>query len=71
MMEGGTHCNDAGNVVFATLVSLLLPRPSTLQGTPPGAVRDRVAPTAARASRRPLCTRTAQIKQQARGDGTK
>ncbi len=61
MMEASTHCNDAGNVAFATLVSLLLLRCSCLQGTPPGAVRDRPAPTAARASRRPLCTRTTQI----------
>jgi hypothetical protein len=44
MVEGSTHCNDTGNVVFATLVSWLLLRYSTLQGTPPGTVRDRVAP---------------------------
>ena len=74
MMEASTHCNDAGNVAFATLVSLLLLRYRILQGTPPGAVRDRPAPTAARASRRPLCTRTTQmrgVQQQARSDGTK
>ncbi len=74
MMEGGTHCNDAGNVVFATLVNWLYWRYNHLQGTPPGAVRDRAVPTAARASRRPLCTRTTQMRgvhQQARSDGTK
>ncbi len=44
MREGGTHCNVAGHVVPAMLVSWLLLRPRILRGTTPGAVRDRVAP---------------------------
>ena len=35
MMEGGTHCNVAGHVVPAMLVSLFLPRTSILRGTTP------------------------------------
>ena len=43
-MEGGTHVNPAGHVVPEMLVSLLFLRFRFLRGTPPGAVRDRVAP---------------------------
>ena len=44
MMEGGTHCNVSGHVVPAMLLSWLPLRLRFLRGTPPGAVRDRVAP---------------------------
>jgi hypothetical protein len=64
MMEGGTHCNVAGHVVSAMLVSWLPSRASVLRGTTPGAAYSGTESrrTAARPSRCPLCTRTAQVR---------
>ena len=62
MLEGGTHCNVAGHVVPAVLLSWLPLRPSTLRGTTPGAVRDRVAPHRSKRKSMPLCTRTTQVR---------
>jgi hypothetical protein len=68
MMEGGTHCNIAGHVVPATVVSWLAPRLSVLRGTTPGAFR-RIT----RKSMPTACTRTTQVRgmrQQARHEVT-
>ncbi len=73
MMEGGTHCNVAGHVVPAMLVSWLPSRLSSLRGTTPGAVRDRVARHRSTPKLMPLCTRTTQVRrmrQQARHEVT-
>jgi hypothetical protein len=76
MMEGGTHCNVAGHVVPAMLVSMLSLRASVLRGTTPGAAYSGTESrrTAAQCqSRCPLCTRTTQVRvmrQQARHQAT-
>ena len=68
MTEGGTHCNVAGHVVPATVVSWFAPSFSVLRGTTPGAFR-RIT----RKSMPTACTRTTQVRgmrQQARHEVT-
>ena len=63
MMEGGSHCNVAGHVVPAMLVSWLPSRYSALRGTTAETVRDRVAPHRSKRKSMPtVCTRTTQVR---------